>query len=455
MLADAVAVVFCLYVAMAFRYGRVDFPDRNTLTWLLLVLPFAGVAIYWSLGLYNVVMRAMESRTISIIAGGAIMLALFVAAASYMHDGLHIPKTVPPIFGILVFITIGLIRALARAYHQYVSAHMFIRENVLIYGAGAAGTQLAATIQSGNHYRLVGFLDDDPRLRGSMIRGCRVYSPDRVGKLVHRYHLRRILFALASASPAQRRNIVARLAPMQLELQTIPALSDILRGRADVQQLQEIQIEDLLGRTTVSPIPDLFDAAIDGKRIMVTGAGGSIESNPSQGVTNNIFGTLAVAEESAAHGVERFILISTDKAVRPSNVMGASKRLAELVVQDIQSRTANTIFTIVRFGNVLGSSGSVLHLFTEQIRNGGPVTVTHKDVTRYFMTIQEAAELVIQAGSMADGGEVFVLDMGEPMKIQDLAELMISLSGKALRDEYHPEGGIQIDYIGLRPGEKM
>lgn len=537
MLADAVAVVFCLFVAMAFRYGRIDFPDRNTLTWLLLVLPIAGVAIYWSLGLYNVVMRAMESRTISIIAGGAIMLALFVAAASYMDDELHIPKTVPPIFGILVFVAIGLIRVLARAYHQYVSAHLFIRENVLIYGAGAAGTQLAATIQSGNHYRLVGFLDDDPRLLGSMIRGCRVYSPDRVGKLVHRFHLRRILFALASASPAQRRNIVARLAPMQLELQTIPALSDILRGRADVQQLQEIQIEDLLGRTTVSPIPELFDAAIDGKRIMVTGAGGSIgselcrqilkarpeklvllelselalynverkireqlgadtsveitfalgdirdrsrvrtllkrhsinvvyhaaaykhvpivESNPSQGVTNNIFGTLAVAEESAAHGVERFILISTDKAVRPSNVMGASKRLAELVVQDIQSRTANTVFTIVRFGNVLGSSGSVLHLFTEQIRDGGPVTVTHKDVTRYFMTIQEAAELVIQAGSMAGGGEVFVLDMGEPIKIQDLAELMISLSGKALRDESQPEGDIQIDYIGLRPGEKM
>lgn len=180
-----------------------------------------------------------------------------------------------------------------------------------------------------------------------------------------------------------------------------------------------------------------------------------VEANPSQGVRNNIFGTLTVAQEAAAFGVERFILVSTDKAVRPSNVMGASKRLAEQVIQDIQTRTDKTIFTIVRFGNVLGSSGSVIHLFKDQIAHGGPVIITREDVTRYFMTIQEAAQLVVQAGSMAEGGEVFELDMGELVKIIDLAELMIQLSGKTIRDAARPEGEIAIKIIGLRSGEKL
>ncbi len=534
---DGVGIIACLLIAMSFRYGQVDFPDRNNLTWLLIALPVVGIATYWILGLYNVLIRAMESRTIGIISGGAVMLMLFVAAASYMDNGFHIPRSVPPIFGILVFMSIGLSRVLARAYYHYVTADLAIRENILIYGAGSAGTQLAAAIQSGNHYRIVGFIDDDPRLKGGMIRGCRVYNSESVEKLKQRHNVRRVLIALANATPAQRRAVVARLAPLKLELQTIPPLVELMRGRADVQQLKDIRLEDLLGRTTVHPMTQLFDDAIRGKSILVTGAGGSIgselcrqilkaqprrlvllesselalynietrlrkkmpiggpveivcalgdvrdprrvrtlltrhhidivyhaaaykhvpivEANPSQGVRNNIFGTLAVAQEAAAYGVERFILISTDKAVRPSNVMGASKRLAEQVIQDIQKRADRTIFTIVRFGNVLGSSGSVIHLFKDQIAHGGPVTVTREDVTRYFMTIQEAAQLVVQAGSMAEGGEVFVLDMGEPVKIMDLAELMIQLSGKTVRDAINPEGDIAIDIVGLRAGEKL
>jgi FlaA1/EpsC-like NDP-sugar epimerase len=537
MSADGAAMILCLFLSIALRYGQVDFPYRGNFTWLWITLPVVGVATYWMLGLYNVLIRAMESRTMVIVASGAVTLSLFVAAASYMDTGFHIPRSVPPIFGVILFVSIGSLRVLARAYYQHVAGGPNIRENILIYGAGAAGTQLAATIQSGTEYRVVGFLDDNPRLKGSMIRGCRVHSPDKIGRLKQKHNVQRVLLAVASATPAQTRDIVARLAPHQLALQTIPPLSELVRGKANLQQLKEIRIDDLLGRSAVDPIPQLFENAIAGKRILVTGAGGSIgselcrqilaaaparlvllevselalynienllskqvgpdnpveivyalgsvldrnrvrtilarhdiesvyhaaaykhvpivEHNPSQGIKNNVFGTLTVAEEAAAAGVERFTLISTDKAVRPSNVMGASKRLAEQVIQRIQTASDDTTFAIVRFGNVLGSSGSVIHLFKDQIRNGGPVTVTHEEVTRYFMTIQEAAQLVIQAGAMADGGEVFVLDMGEPVKIRDLAELMIQLSGKSVRDGNNPEGDIIIEFRGLRPGEKL
>ncbi len=537
MIADGVAMNVCLFVAIALRYGQWDFPYRNDLTWLWFALPVVGVAIYWALGLYNILIRAMESRTMMTIAGGALTLSLFVAAASFMDSSFHIPRSVPPIFGVLLFVSIGTLRVLARGYYQHVAGVPTIRENILIYGAGTAGTQLAATVQTSPHYRLVGFLDDNPHLQGSLIRGCRVYHPDRLGRLKQKYAIQRVLLAVASATPSQRRKIVGRLAPHQLEMQTIPPLQDLLEGKAGLQQLKEIHIDDLLGRSAVDPIPQLFHDAIRGKRILVTGAGGSIgselcrqilsakpdrlvlldvsepalytiekrlsaefgsdssvrivyalgsvldrnrvravmarhdidsvyhaaaykhvpivEHNPSQGVKNNVFGTLIVAEEAVAAGVDRFTLISTDKAVRPSNVMGASKRLAEQVIQNIQTTTPNTIFSIVRFGNVLGSSGSVIHLFKEQIQNGGPLTVTHEEVTRYFMTIREASQLVIQAGALAEGGEVFVLDMGEPVRITDLAELMIQLSGKTLRSAENPDGDIEIVFSGLRPGEKL
>ncbi|MEQ1718099.1 MAG: polysaccharide biosynthesis protein, partial [Hyphomicrobium sp.] len=180
-----------------------------------------------------------------------------------------------------------------------------------------------------------------------------------------------------------------------------------------------------------------------------------VEHNAAVGLTNNVVGTEIVADAAMACGVERMVLISTDKAVRPTNVMGASKRLAELVLQARVSPSVSTVFTMVRFGNVLDSSGSVVRRFRQQITHGGPVTVTHPEVIRYFMSIPEAAELVIQAGAMAKGGDVFVLDMGEPVKINDLAELMIRLSGLELRNDAHPEGDVEIVYTGLRPGEKL
>jgi FlaA1/EpsC-like NDP-sugar epimerase len=181
-----------------------------------------------------------------------------------------------------------------------------------------------------------------------------------------------------------------------------------------------------------------------------------VEMNPFAGLQNNTFGTLVVADVAKELGVERFVLVSTDKAVRPTNIMGASKRLAEQILQALaQERGTRTIFTMVRFGNVLDSSGSVVQLFRSQIRNGGPVTVTDPEVIRYFMSIPEAAQLVIQAGTMATGGEVFVLEMGTPVKIDDLARTMVRLSGLEIRDDKHPDGDIAIEYVGLRPGEKL
>jgi FlaA1/EpsC-like NDP-sugar epimerase len=180
-----------------------------------------------------------------------------------------------------------------------------------------------------------------------------------------------------------------------------------------------------------------------------------VEDNPGEGILNNVFGTLNMAQAAKQHGARRFVLVSTDKAVRPTNVMGASKRLAEMVLQAYAQQAAETCFTMVRFGNVLGSSGSVVPLFRRQIAEGGPITLTHPDVTRYFMTIPEAAQLVLQAGAMAVGGDVFVLDMGQPIKIIDLARRMVQLSGLTLCDPDHPDGDIAIEVTGLRPGEKL
>ncbi|HEY1283634.1 MAG TPA: nucleoside-diphosphate sugar epimerase/dehydratase, partial [Steroidobacteraceae bacterium] len=340
------------------------------------------------------------------------------------------------------------------------------------------------------------------------------------------------------ASRRRRREILTSLEPLGIHVQSLPDLSDIIAGKASIDELHEVEVGDLLGRDPVPPNPQLFGSCIRGKCVMVTGAGGSIgseicrqilrlaprrlvlfemselalyniqreleelcaregltleilpllgnahhrhrvrevigtcgvqtiyhaaaykhvpivEHNIVEGIHNNVISTWYTAEAALESGVETFVLISTDKAVNPANVMGATKRLAELVLQALQERSTATRFCMVRFGNVLASSGSVVPLFREQIRRGGPVTVTHPDVIRYFMTIPEAAQLVIQAGSMAKGGDVFVLDMGRPVRIDDLARRMISLMGLTVRDATNPEGDIEIEYTGLRTAEKL
>jgi FlaA1/EpsC-like NDP-sugar epimerase len=416
---------------------------------------------------------------------------------------------------------------------------------VLIYGAGSAGRQLAVALRNAPEpYRLLGFLDDDPQLQRHSVNGWKVYAPAQLTDLIGKLDVTDVLLALPSASRARRQQIVELLRPYPLHVRTLPGLSELAAGRVQLSDLQELDIDDLLGRAPVEPNPALLHRDARDHVVLVTGAGGSIgselcrqilrcqprrlllvertefalyqvhqdllelrvkhapdveivpllasvgtryrmqeimetwrphtvyhaaaykhvplvEHNAAEGVYNNVWGTRICAETAAAAGVRNFVLVSTDKAVRPTNIMGASKRLSELVLQALAASAPavhgaqGTCFSMVRFGNVLGSSGSVVPLFREQIRKGGPITLTHQDINRFFMTIPEAAQLVIQAGAMATGGDVFVLDMGQPVRIYDLARRMIELSGLTLRDEAHPNGDIAIEITGLRPGEKL
>ena len=393
-------------------------------------------------------------------------------------------------------------------------------------------------LYQGTEFYPVAFIDDDPLLQGLSLHGLSVNGPKDLARLIARHHVEKILLAMPSCSRKRRQEVINSLEQFQCEVLTIPGMEDLVNGRARIDQLNEVTIEDLLGRESAEPIPELMSANITFKNVMVTGAGGSIgselcrqivrhrpkslvlfelsefglysiereltsicaseeldveiipllgsvqrqhrlqavmkhlhiqtvyhaaaykhvplvEYNVVEGVRNNIFGTLFAAQAAIESGVETFVLISTDKAVRPTNTMGATKRLAELVLQAMAKVQSNTRFCMVRFGNVLGSSGSVVPLFRQQIREGGPVTVTHPDIIRYFMTIPEASQLVIQAGAMGVGGDVFVLDMGQPVKIIDLAHRMIRLSGLTVRDTQHPHGDISIEITGLRPGEKL
>ncbi len=466
-----------------------------------------------------------------------------------------VPRTVGLIQPLLLLIFVGASRAAARIwlgslYHRKIQKMSL--PQVLIYGAGGAGRQLASAMANSFEMRVIGFLDDDDRLQGNVLNGLPIYNPADLSEVLANVPVTDVLLALPSVSRKRRNDILEALSRHKLAVRTLPVLSDIATGKVSVSDLRELDIDDLLGREPVQPNHLLMMKNVQGKVVLVTGAGGSIgselcrqilkvgpaklllieqsefalyaihqeleekaaalstlisakttvsgstvlvpllastqdelrmrdimstwrpdsvyhsaaykhvplvEHNPVEGIKNNVLGTLRTAQAAAEMGVTDFVLISTDKAVRPTNIMGASKRLAEMVLQALAAKGAatqsSTKFSIVRFGNVLGSSGSVVPRFRQQIRDGGPVTLTHADITRYFMTIPEAAQLVIQAGAMAKGGDVFVLDMGEPVKIIDLAKRLIELSGLTLRNEQKPDGDIAIETIGLRPGEKL
>ena len=409
-------------------------------------------------------------------------------------------------------------------------------DRTIIYGAGDAGAQLAHTLKGKSGLQIVAFADDNKDLAGSLVYGIKVHSADRLSELIEEYDARQILLALPSASKMQLKEIFGRIEDLKVRIRTIPRFNALIEGRAKISDIEDVHIEDLLGREPVPPIQTLLAKCISGKVVLVTGAGGSIgselcrqilllspsklllldhseyslyaiheellatkklreqrvdivpllasvapnclllrvlaeyqvntiyhaaaykhvplvEFNPCEAIRNNVVGTLRVAEAAVAKKVETVVLISTDKAVRPTSVMGASKRMAELVMQGIPG--GSTKICMVRFGNVLESSGSVVPLFRKQIQEGGPITVTHPEIIRYFMTIPEAAQLVLQAGAMANGGDVFLLDMGSSVKILDLARRMVHLSGLTVRDDDHPNGNIEIKFTGLRPGEKL
>jgi FlaA1/EpsC-like NDP-sugar epimerase len=534
---DAAATVAALHVALLL--GVRPAPESWHGFWLLAAVAVAAaVPAFALMGLYRAVLRYMSSRGLYALMAGSGLATLAVYAVNHLADGVVAPPAVLRFFIVLLgFLGGG--RMIAR---DLLNRSPRGTSPVLIYGAGEAGLRLAESLQASRSAWPVAFIDDEPRLHGTLIRGVRVEPSEQVPALIKRHDVRRVLLAVPRTPRSRRNQILAQLRQLGVEVQTVPDLADIASGTARIDDVRDVDAADVLGRDPVPPDQSLLHACVDGKVVMVTGAGGSIgaelcrqiiqlaprrllllemselalyqierelhlllaeavtggaspteivpllgnahhkprvreilrnfgvqtvyhaaaykhvpivEQNMIEGVHNNVVSTWYAAEAAIETGVETFVLISTDKAVKPTNVMGATKRLAELVLQGLQQTCNRTRFCMVRFGNVLDSSGSVLPLFRDQIRRGGPVTVTHPEVMRYFMTIPEAVNLVLQAGSMGQGGDVFVLDMGEPVRIDDLARRMIELSGFTVRDEAHPEGDIEIRYTGLRPAEKL
>jgi FlaA1/EpsC-like NDP-sugar epimerase len=557
-LLDIALCVLALWAAFALRLETL-FPPVQTIPLAAAIGAAVAIPIFVLLGLYRAVFRysgaqALISITKAVAAFGLLFFLVFTVVGVQ-----GVPRSVGILQPIIFLLLVGASRWLVRLWLGGRIAQSPDKSdwpNVLIYGAGEAGRQLAAGLANARGWNLVGFLDDDRNLWGGSIDCHRVYDPATLRAVVERQSVSELWLAMPAMTAARRRELIESIRSIPVHVRSLPTITDLASGRVKLSDIQELDVNDLLGRDPVEPHGLLLNRSVRGKTVLVTGAGGSIgselcrqiaaleparlvlvdnsehalysihremlgtlqreqrsedvdvdvdvdvdnafadrlipilasvtdenvmakvfghfspqtvfhaaaykhvpmvERNIGAAVLNNVWGTRVCAQQALASGTETFMLVSTDKAVRPTNVMGTTKRVAELIVQasaaslDRSSRS----FAAVRFGNVLGSSGSVVPLFREQIAKGGPVTLTHAEVTRYFMTIPEAAQLVLQAAGMAKGGEVFVLDMGKPVRIYDLARRMIEFSGQTVRDELNPRGTLEIRVSGLRPGEKL
>lgn len=533
---DLLAIPIAIYAALALRHGEVVISIDYDLLMVMLSTTLITTAIFIRLGLYRAVVRFMAAKAFSSLAMGITISALVLASSSFINQA-NLPRSSIVIYWFTAFALLGMPRLFIRNIVSQLNNSK--RESVLVYGAGNQGIALVNALTNSDQFRPVALIDDDKKKQGTVINSLNVYPSKDIQQLTDQFSVKKILLALGNTTTSKRKLLIESLADNQLEILTTPAVQDIISGKAKIEEVKDVEIEDLLGRDCVSPDANFLSQNIKDKVVLVTGAGGSIgselcrqiitqkpkklillelnefslysieqelnqycqnneqceakiisilgsvqkqnrletifttfgvqtiyhaaaykhvpmvEHNVVEGVRNNVFGTWYCAEAAIKAGVERVVLVSTDKAVRPTNVMGASKRLAELVLQALAKRQSDTLFCMVRFGNVLGSSGSVVPLFRKQIKDGGPITVTHPDIIRYFMTIPEASQLVIQAGVMGKGGDVFVLDMGEPVKIVSLAQKMIRLSGLTEKTDANPNGDIDIEFSGLRPGEKL
>ncbi len=562
---DVFLVWFALWMAFVVRLGIDELINPFTeYLWLFLSATVIAIPLFVRFGMYRAVMRYFGNDALIAIIKAVSLSSLFLALVVYWSGNhqMFVPRSVIFNYWWLSMVMIGGLRLAMRQYFlgDWFTAAQHVpftnRDDglpkVAIYGAGAAGNQLVAALRMGRLLRPVAFIDDDSSIADRVISGLHVYKPKHIQQMVDVTGAQQILLAIPSANRGRRREILTFLEGFALHVQSVPGFMDLASGRVKVDDIQEVDIADLLGRDSVPPQDELLEHCIKEQSVLITGAGGSIgselcrqiltlqpttlllyehsefnlysilqeleqrivreslsvkllpilgsvrnqeklfdvmktwrvntvyhaaaykhvpmvEHNIAEGVLNNVMGTLSAAQASLRANVANFVLISTDKAVRPTNVMGSTKRLAEMTLQALSSEIApvlfgetsnvsrvnKTRFTMVRFGNVLGSSGSVIPLFHKQIKSGGPLTVTHPKITRYFMSIPEAAQLVIQAGSMGQGGDVFVLDMGEPVKIVELAEKMVHLSGLSIRSDKNLQGDISIEFTGLRPGEKL
>ena len=541
---DALLLPLAVWLSFWLRLAHPFHPNFQAAgLWLLPAILLIGLPLYAFTGQYKGLTRYVGSRAQYRLSGRNGLLVLLLAGTGVMLRLPMPPRSSWILLWLLLTGFTGGVRFALRDLLLSLRTGVHKQQlRVAVYGAGAAGCQLAASLRLAGNHQIVTFLDDAPSLWKRTINGIPIQPPQVLSQIQNQ--LDQVLLAIPSMPRVERRRIVAELQRQSIPVLQIPSVDDLTSGRARIDALRPVAIEDLLGRDSVPPVPELLGPGLRDAVVCVTGAGGSIgselcrqilhlaprgliliessepslyaleqelrqqlpasvkllpvlgsaadpalvqrlfaghgvqtvfhaaaykhvplvEANPLAGLANNVGSTRVVCQAAIAAGVSELVLISTDKAVRPTNVMGASKRLAELVVQASavevsQSAMAagqpRTRLAMVRFGNVLGSSGSVVPLFRKQIAAGGPITLTHPEIIRYFMTIPEAAELVLQAATLAQGGDVFLLDMGEPVRIKALAEQMVRLSGLSLRDAQNPSGEIEIFCTGLRPGEKL
>ena len=530
---DVIAAAAAWMGAFWLRFNF-DMPPEYEKVMLGLLLSTTGIyaAVFYLMGLYKGLWRYASIHDLQriVIAVGIAAMAV-PAVLNLMRLGAVVPRTVYVLTPILLVIIMGASRLAYRAWREGRLLPIIARPQatpVLVLGAGATAAALLRDLATSPRWRVVGLLDDDRGKHGGEVAGVKVLGAiERAGAAAQRLGVAHAVIAMPSATHQERKRALDLCTRAGLSVMTVPALSDIVAGKVSISSLRPVELDDLLGRDPVQLDEAGLQAFIDGRTVLVTGAGGSIgselcrqiarfapgrivlfdnsefalyaieqefrdrlpgvpvtaivgdakdarriqevfarfaprvvfhaaaykhvplmeEDNAFEAVANNVLSTLTVGGAARKARCEKVVLVSTDKAVNPTNVMGASKRLAELACQALQLGAA-TQFVVVRFGNVLGSTGSVVPRFRAQIAAGGPITVTHPEIQRYFMSIPEAAQLVLQAGMMGKGGEIFVLDMGDPVKIADLARQMIRLSG------FSPED-IRIEYTGLRPGEKL
>ena len=501
--------------------------------WLLTLL-LVRVVVNWQFGLFHGLWRYSGTRDlVSMLKASAVSAVLFVAAVTFFGPR-GFPRSIFIIDWLASIMIVGGLRLGIRTLRE-VAAQVAVgpegRRKILVVGAGDAGEMLIREMgrpQNRRRYDPVGFVDDNLAKVGEHIHGVPVLGPlSLVPELVARLDVKEIILAIPSMTGRELRKVVDACQSVGVEVRTLPSVDRLIDGKITINQLSNVNIEDLLGRQPVVLDTDAISSFINGKVVLVTGAGGSIGSelcrqigkfkpstlilveqaenalfhvhraliaaypaltivpciadicdsrriaaifdaerpkvvfhaaahkhvpmmewNPAEAVKNNVFGTKKVADLAHEHGVEKFVMVSTDKAVNPSSVKGVSKRTAEIYVQALSQRS-KTAFVTVRFGNVLGSDGSVVPIFKEQIAKGGPITVTDPEMKRYFMTIPEACQLVLQAGTIGGGGDILLLDMGEPVKIVALARDLIKLSGLVVGED------IDIVFTGVRPGEKL
>ena len=537
---DFLCILFSVLFSILLTSKSLDLNTFISSTYLLTII---GIPIYYLTGQYKGLSRYLGSGELYKIIGriSVIILLYFLV--------INLSSIPNPSLNFLIFLwmvlsfSTGATKFGLRDILLFFNNDKIEKKNIYIYGAGAAGVQLASAILIERELKILGFIDDDAKLWGRTLKGIKIQSPSILENKNQKIDM--ILFAIAAISKSKKKSLLKNLQKYGSKIYQIPTVKELTSGEIKIDQLKQVAIEDLIGRDIIIPKKDLLEPDIKNKVVCVTGAGGSIgtelsrqilkldpqklilfemsevalfkinselnnsykkngqtiikavlgntlnekllentfinnkvdvvfhaaaykhvplvQENPLSGLLNNVFSTKLLCNAALKAGIKKLVLISSDKAVRPTNIMGISKRISELIVQayaeDIFKNSNNsnntTIFTMVRFGNVLNSSGSVVPLFRKQISNGGPITLTHPKIIRYFMTIPEAAQLVIQAATLAAGGEVFLLDMGDPINIKDLAVQMIKLNGMTVKDKNNPDGDIEIKVTGLRPGEKL